>query len=204
MILASKLAVGLTRRVGTKFAVAFGLAHVAGALAMIAMFDTETGSLQIAIALGTLGQGMGLAMSPATDAIMGALPRAKAGIGSAMNDVVRELGGTLGVAVLGSILTSSYGSGMGNATAGLPHAAAAAASDSVGAAHEVAAQLGGGAGAELIDTANRAFVDAMTTTATLAAAAAVIGALIALAFLPSRARHESPALSGGLREPVPA
>jgi hypothetical protein len=113
-----------------------------------------------------------------------------------MNDVVRELGGTLGVAVLGSILSSSYSSGMGDATAGLPPTAAEAANDSVGAAHEVAAQLGGGAGAKLIDTANSAFVNAMTTTATLAAAAAVIGALIALAFLPSRARAEAPAPLG--------
>src|SRR3954447_19896527 len=205
MILASRLAVGLTRRLGTQFPVAFGLAHVAGALAMIAMFDTDTSGLQIAIALGTLGQGMGLAMSPATEAIMGALPRAKAGIGSAMNDVVREVGGTLGIAVLGSLLTSSYGSGMNDATAGLPAAAAEAASDSVGGAHEVAAQLGGAGGAKLIDTANSAFVDAMATTATLAAAAAVIGALIALAFLPSRARdEESPAHGFDRLEPVPA
>src|SRR3954454_8559072 len=205
MIVASKLAVGLTRRFGTKFSVAFGLAHVAGALAMVAMFDTETSGLQIALALGVLGQGMGLAMSPATDAIMGALPKAKAGIGSAMNDVVRELGGTLGVAVLGSILSSSYGSGMGEAAAGLPHAAADAASDTVGAAHEVAAQLGGAGGAKLIDTANSAFVDAMATTATLAAAAAVIGALIALAFLPSRARSEdSPALGPDALAPAMA
>src|SRR3954468_884734 len=205
MVLASKLAVGLTRRLGTKFSVALGLAHVAGALTMISMFDTDTTGLQTALALGTLGQGMGLAMSPATDAIMGALPRAKAGIGSAMNDVVREVGGTLGIAVLGSILTSGYGSGMDDATAGLPPAAAEAATDSVGAAHEVAAQLGGGAGAKLIDTANSAFVDAMTTTATLAAAAAVIGALIALAFLPSRARAETPTpLGAALLEPAMA
>jgi EmrB/QacA subfamily drug resistance transporter len=204
MIIASKLAVGLTRRFGTKFSVAFGLAHVAGALAMVATFDTGTSGLELALALGTLGQGMGLAMSPATDAIMGALPRSKAGIGSAMNDVVRELGGTLGVAVLGSILSSSYGSGMGDATAALPHGAAEAAGDSVGAAHEVGAQLGGTAGGRLIDTANGAFVDAMATTASLAAAAAVIGALIALAFLPSRARTETPASHGVGLEPVPA
>jgi MFS transporter, DHA2 family, multidrug resistance protein len=157
MVLASKLAVGLTRRLGTKFSVALGLATVAAALAMIPMFDTDTSSLDIAMALGTLGLGMGFAMSPATEAIMGALPRAKAGIGSAMNDVVREVG----------------------------------------------AQLGGGT--KLIDTANSAFVDAMTTTATPAAAAAVTGALIALAFLPSRARAESPAPLGiELLEPVTA
>ena len=203
MILASKLGVGVTRRLGTKFSVAFGLTLVAASLAMIATFGTETVGLQIAAALGTLGLGMGFAMSPATDAIMGSLPRSKAGIGSAMNDVVREVGGTLGIAVLGSILASGYGSGMDDATARLPHAAREAASDSVGAAHEVGAQLGGGAGAKLIDTANGAFVDALTTTATLAAAAAVIGALIALAFLPSRARSSQPApLGSELLEPA--
>src|SRR5215218_5138671 len=205
MVFASKLAVGLTRRLGTKVSVAAGLGLVAAALAMIAGFATETTGLSIALALGTLGVGMGFAMSPATEAIMGSLPRAKAGIGSAMNDVVREVGGTLGVAVLGSVLSSSYGSGMDEATSGLSRAAAAAASDSVGAAHEVGAQLGGGAGAKLIDTADGQFVDALTTTASLAAAAAVIGALIALSFLPSRARVEAPApLGSELLQPAMA
>jgi EmrB/QacA subfamily drug resistance transporter len=187
MVLASRLAVGLTRRFGTKFSVATGLTHVAGALVLVATFDLATSGLEIAVALGTLGFGMGLAMSPATEAIMGSLPRSKAGVGSAMNDVARELGATLGVAVLGSILSSGYSSGMQDAGAGLPHTAAEAAGDSVGAAHEVGAQLGGATGVNLIESANRAFMDAMTTTASLAAAAAVIGALIALAFLPSRA-----------------
>jgi EmrB/QacA subfamily drug resistance transporter len=204
MILASKLTVSLTHRFGTKFSVASGLATVAGALVMIAMFDEHTSGFQIAMALGTLGQGMGLAMSPATDAIMGALPRGKAGVGSAMNDVVRELGGTFGVAVLGSILTSTYRSGMDDAVTGLPAGAADAAGDSVGAAHEVAAHVGSGAGAKLASVANGAFVDAMTTTATLAAAAAVIGALIALAFLPARAAGESPTLGVDALEPMPA
>jgi DHA2 family multidrug resistance protein-like MFS transporter len=196
MVLASKLGVGITRRLGTKFSVASGLTLVAGALAMIATFDMDTSGLQIALALGTLGLGMGSAMSPATEAIMGSLPRAKAGIGSAMNDVVRELGGTLGVAVLGSILASSYGSSMDAPTAGLPHAASEAAGDSVGAAHDIGGQLAGGAGADLIAAANTAFVDALSTTATIAAAAAVAGTLIALAFLPSRARSEHTAPAG--------
>jgi EmrB/QacA subfamily drug resistance transporter len=205
MVFASKVAVGLTRRLGTKVSVASGLGLVAVALGQIAGFDTSTTGLSIAVALGTLGTGMGFAMSPATEAIMGALPRAKAGIGSAMNDVVREVGGTLGVAVLGSVLSSSYASGMDDATAGLPVAAADAASDSVGAAHEVGAQIGGGGGAQFIDAANNAFVDAMATTATLAAAAAMIGALIALAFLPSRERAEAPApLDSAVLEPATA
>ena len=113
-----------------------------------------------------------------------------------MNDVVREVGGTLGVAVLGSVLASSYGDGMDGAVKGLPHDAAEAASDSVGGAHDVAAQIGGETAAHLTQVANQSFVDAMSTTATLAAGVALAGALIAAAFLPSRARarqRQSPA-----------
>ena len=123
---------------------------------------------------------------------MGSLPKAKAGIGSAMNDVVREVGGTLGVAVLGSVLASGYGGSMdSSAVAGLPADAAEAAGDSVGGAHDVATQIGGEAGARLIHLADSAFVDAMSTTATLAAAVALCGALIALLFLPSRAKTDT-------------
>ena len=204
MIVASKLSVAMTRRFGTKLTVAGGLAHVAGSMLMIAGFDTGTGDMQIAMALGTMGQGIGLAMSPATDAIMSSLPRAKAGIGSAMNDVVREVGGTLGIAVLGSLLTSSYGRGMDEAAAGLPAPAAEAATDSVGGAHEVAAQIGGGAGGKLTGLADAAFVDAMATTATIAAGAAVIGALIALALLPSRDARETSHATAGRLQPAAA
>jgi EmrB/QacA subfamily drug resistance transporter len=190
LILATKTSVALTRRLGTKIVVAAGLFQVAGALWMITGFGVDTGYAQIAFVLGTLGAGMGMAIAPATEAIMGALPKAKAGVGSAMNDVVREVGGTLGIAVLGSVLGSSYGSGMSDATAGLPDEAAEAASDSVGAAHEIAAQLGA-AGSRLVDVSNSAFVDAMTTTAMLATGVALIGALIAAFFLPARAGGES-------------
>jgi EmrB/QacA subfamily drug resistance transporter len=191
LLVASKLSVGLTKRFGTKFVVANGMATVAGSLALLAMADVDSGYLLVAVALAQMGIGMGLAMAPATEAIMGALPKAKAGVGSAMNDVVREVGGTLGVAVLGSVLSSAYASGMDGPAASLPAGAAHAATDSVGAAHEVAAQMGGGAGEKLVALSNQAFVDAMSTTATVAAAAAVIGALIAVLFLPSRARAET-------------
>jgi len=120
-----------------------------------------------------------------------------------MNDVVREVGGTLGIAVLGSFLTTSFASGMDDAVAGLPAGAAEAASDSVGAAHEVAAQLGGGAAA-LIQRSNEAFVDAMGTTATIAAAVAVAGALVAAAFLPARAGSERSIAGGELPAPAAA
>src|SRR5919198_833623 len=155
-------------------------------------FGVSTGDLELSLVLGLMGAGIGLAMSPATEAIMGSLPKAKAGIGSAMNDVVREVGGTLGIAVLGSILATSYASSMEGPTAALPADAAAAASDSVGAAHAVAAQTGA---TDLVATANQAFVDAMSTTAGIAAAIAIVGAVVAAAFLPARAKAPRPTLA---------
>ena len=148
MIVAVRLSVGLAPRLGTKIVVAAGLATVAGSLVMLTAFGVDTSDRQIALALATMGAGVGLAMAPATEAIMGSLPAAKAGIGSAMNDVVREVAGTLGIAVLGSLLASAYASGMGGAVTGLPGESAEAATDSVGAAHAVAGQVGGSVGGD--------------------------------------------------------
>ncbi len=153
---------------------------------MVGRLGADTGDAPLAVVFFTIGQGLGLAMPPATEAIMGALPREKAGIGSAMNDVVRELGGTLGIAVLGSVLTSSYRSSMEGTVAGLPAPIADAASDSVGAAHGVAADIGGAVGVRIARGADSAFVDALGTTATFGAGAAFVGAMIALALLPAR------------------
>jgi EmrB/QacA subfamily drug resistance transporter len=188
MIVTAKLSVALARRLGTKVVVAAGLGVIAGGLWLVSGFAADTADGPLCLTLGLMGAGMGLAMAPATESIMGSLPRAKAGIGSAMNDVVREVGGTLGVAVLGSLLAGAYGSGMDGAVAGLPPDAAAAASDSVGGAHQVAAQTGADG---LVAAANDAFVSAMNSTAGVAAAIALAGALIAALFLPTRARAES-------------
>ena len=205
LIAATKLSVEATKRLGTKVVVAAGLGTVGSALYVLGTCGVDTGYGRVALALSMMGVGMSLAMSPATESIMGSLPKAKAGIGSAMNDVVREVGGTLGVAVLGSVLASSYGNGMDGAVEGLPHDAAEAAGDSVGGAHEVAAQMGGEAGARLSALANESFVEAMTTTATLAAGVALAGALIAAAFLPSRAAKSTVAISDqALPEPAAA
>ena len=200
MMLTAKSSVLLTRRVGTKVPVASGLAAVAGSLVLVTGFGVETGDTELSLVLALMGAGLGMAMAPATEAIMGSLPKAKAGVGSAMNDVVREVAGTLGVAVLGSVLAGSYAGGMDGAVAGLPDDAAAVASDSVGGAHAVAAQVGS---SDLVTAANSAFVDAMATTASIAAAVAIVGALIAAAFLPARAGEEAET-AGALPEPAAA
>ena len=205
LILAARLSVFLTERFGTKVVVAGGLTVVGLALGAFTTVGADSSYItKVTAALTTMGFGMGLAMAPATEAIMGSLPKAKAGIGSAMNDVVREVGGTLGVAVLGTIVSTGYGAGMDGETAKLPHAAAEAASDSVGAAHQVAADMGGQAGADLIAVANQAFVDAMTSAATVAAVVALAGAFLAAAFLPSRAKADSAVADEALPEAAAA
>jgi EmrB/QacA subfamily drug resistance transporter len=191
IMITARIAVPLTERIGTKIVVAVGLGVVAIGMYLFTTFGVDTSDAHVCAVIGLMGLGMGLTMSPATDAIMGSLPPAKAGVGSAMNDVVREVSGTLGVAVLGSILASSYSSSMDSAVSGLPAAAASSAGDNVGAAAQVAGQIGGSGGAHLIASANSAFVDAMSTTASIAAVIAIVGAVIAAVFLPARAQRQT-------------
>ncbi|MGH3449211.1 MAG: hypothetical protein ACRDQW_00480, partial [Haloechinothrix sp.] len=114
---------------------------------------------------------------------------AKAGVGSAVNDTTRELGGALGVAVLGSVFGSIYGPRVRDALTGtgLPADATAAASDQIGAAASVAERLGGEPGRALFDAASRAFVDGMSIAFMLGAAALALGAVIVARFLPAQA-----------------
>jgi hypothetical protein len=149
-----------------------------------------SGYPRVAIAMLLLGSGMGLAVAPATDSIMGSLPRSEAGVGSAVNDTGREVGAALGVAVIGSMLSSLYGSQFAeHAPAALPAAARDAADNSLGAALQVSSQLGR-AGTTVADVAKEAFVYAMSRASLVTAAIAVVGALVAWRFLPARAVKE--------------
>src|ERR671928_25716 len=105
-ILGARLAV----RVGTKLVVASGLFSMAAFYVWVTTAATTTGYVTIAAQMVVLGAGMGLTSAPATEAIMGVVPKAKAGVGSAVNDATRLLGGTLGVAVIGSVYASLYAS----------------------------------------------------------------------------------------------
>ena len=107
----SPVAMLLMRRFGTKLVVAAGLAMMSAGFVVAATTAVDSpywGKVIIAMAL--MAAGLGLTTGPATEAIMGALPPGKAGAGSAVNDTTREVGGTLGVAIVGSVLNSAYGS----------------------------------------------------------------------------------------------
>jgi hypothetical protein len=151
---------------------------MAGGLLWLSDVSPVTGYVHIAVALVVMGTGMALVMSPASESIMSVLPQAQAGTGSAVNDTVREVGGALGVAVVGSLVSASYHDGL--AMTGLAPTVARAARSSIAAADQVAAISGPG-GARLAVAAHQAFTTAMSSGPEVAAAVAVLGAIAAAA-----------------------
>jgi EmrB/QacA subfamily drug resistance transporter len=191
LVLGGPASAKLAGRIGTRIVVAAGLTIVAAAMLLMSGANAETGYGLIAASLVMMGFGMGTTMAPATESIMSSLPLAHAGVGSAMNDTVRMVGGTLGVAILGSLLSSSYGAGMEGAVQGLPAQAGAAAQGSIGGAGAVAERLGGDAGGALSRAAETAFSSAMGSTLIVAAGVALAGAVVALSVLPGRERERA-------------
>lgn len=175
----------IVERFGTKAAVGAGLAI--GALSMVLMSNLDSGSSygEVTLSMMFLGAGLGLVMAPATESIMGSVPPAKAGIGSAVNDTTRELGGALGVAVLGSVVAAIYAGQMRDAVSALP--AAGAAADSLAGALALSQQLPGSDGSRLIELASTSFVDAMAIALRIGAAALAAGSALVFAYLPARA-----------------
>jgi EmrB/QacA subfamily drug resistance transporter len=187
LVVAAPLAARLTERLGTKLVVAAGLLMVAGALWLLSTVEITDGYGLVAASLALLGTGMGFTMAPATESIMGSLPLAKAGVGSAMNDTTRQVGGALGVAVLGSILASSYGAAIQPALQSTPPPIAQTASDSIGAATTIAAQSGP-QGQGLLEAARAAFIQGMGDALQVGAGVAALAALLVLLFLPAHAQ----------------
>ncbi|MEU0950206.1 MFS transporter [Streptomyces canus] len=134
----------LTPRVGMKWTVTAGMVGGTAALALLTRIDAGSSYGDFVAPLMVLGLAIGLALSPATDAIMGAFPESELGVGGAVNDTSIELGGSLGIAILGSLLATSYSGHLADATEGsrLPASALETAQDSVGAGYTVAQGLG--------------------------------------------------------------
>ena len=172
---------------GTKRVVVTGMLVFAAGLVVASTSTVDSGYTRVMLAMVLMGAGMGLSVAPATESIMGALPLHQAGVGSAVNDTSREVGGALGVAVIGSMLSSLYSSNLnGKLPATVPGQVRDAADESVGAALQVSAQLGR-IGAPLADAARESFVYAMSRASLVTAAVAIVGALLAWRFLPARA-----------------
>ena len=187
-------------RFGTKRVVAAGMILLAAVLATTVLWTPGLSVWLIAAWLFVLGLAMGSVMAPATDAVMGSVPPAKAGVASAMNDVTRQVGGALGVAIVGSLIDTIYTSRVGEAASSLPPALRSPVEASVGAANAVAARLPAPAGAHLAAAAADAFTSALGYGLLAAAAVALLGAGIVLWKLPAghAAVPQTPEIEGAL------
>jgi EmrB/QacA subfamily drug resistance transporter len=197
MMVVAPLSSKVVQRLGSKITVAFGLGLVTiGLLSMVGL-QVDTPYSDIFWRLMLMSAGMGLTMAPATESVMGSLPIFKAGVGSAVNDTTRQVGGALGVAVIGSVLATTYGNQIGDFLSGLglplPQAALESAQNSIGAIKNGLVpklqEMGLSEQAATVNAeANSAFVSAVHWGVLTAAAATFVGVVMVLLFLPARPR----------------
>jgi Na+/melibiose symporter-like transporter len=201
MLTISPMAPRIVEKVGTKLVVGTGILLVAIGMVVVSSVPVANGYLRLLIGLAILSSGMGCVMAPATESIMGSLPPSKAGVGSAMNDTTRQMGGALGVAVIGSILASGYRPKVaaGLAKLGAPDSLIAAAKDSVGGAVDTArATVVEPLQSAAIGVARSEYVHAFAGAMRVAAVVVAVGAVIAFAFLPARAHDARESVEGPL------
>jgi EmrB/QacA subfamily drug resistance transporter len=188
----ARLAPRLADRFGTNRIAALGLTSIAAGLAVISLLGVRLDQVTFYVGLALFGVGMGLAGTTATTAITASLPQAKQGVASAMNDLSREFGSALGIAVLGSLLTASYRSSLAPALAGLPEPVAEGARSSVAFVSSGAVERFGAAGQQLAAAARQAYVDGVSA-AVLTGAAVLLAAAVFVLFRAPRAADSEPA-----------
>ncbi|MFI0261021.1 MFS transporter [Streptomyces sp. NPDC017056] len=222
----------LTPRLGMKITVTTGMVGGTVALALLTRVDAGSSYGDFLAPLIVLGLAIGLSLSPCTDAIMGAFPEDQLGVGGAVNDTSIELGGSLGIAILGSVLANTYSSKLSDAAAAaaahggpkLPGSALSTAQDSVGAglavAKEVGKQVAQGAAPKVgpekaqalglqqaqavADAVRGAFSDAVAHTSVVGAVVLGVGTVLVAVLLPRRRAQKPDTAPAAAREPVGA
>jgi EmrB/QacA subfamily drug resistance transporter len=186
----SPLSPVLAQRLGARIIVPAGMALMGLGLLDLSTAQVHSAYPPLAVAVAVMGAGMGLVMAPASTTIMSSVPSHQAGAGSAINDTIREVGGALGIAVIGSISAAAYSARLGSVlgTAHVPGAVAHLATGSIAAADQLSRTVGGAGGAQLAAQAHLAFVHAMSVGLRVAAAVALASAIAAIFALP---RHGS-------------
>ena len=192
---------GITAPIAARLAIKFGPKRVVPVgLLFMGIAQIWAGTLQVdSVYFGPvvgsmvlMACGLSLVTSPSSESVMGSLPRDMAGVGSAINDTSREVGGTLGVAIIGSIFATTYGPKIVDLLSpfSLPEAAVSAAEESVGAAFAVSEQVGDPTLSSAIrDVASTSFLDGFQVACTTVGIVAILGAFLALKFLPARVAH---------------
>ena len=185
-----------------------GLSFVGAGLIGVAFFGVDTSYLQLVVTMCLLAAGMSMTMTPMTTQLMAAVPRDRAGMGSATNDTTRELGGALGVAVLGSVLASQYASGVSDAVADLPAEAREAAASSIGGALGFVEQARGEFPVSqldrLVSVSKDAFVSGLTAAAVVGAVVVLLAAIAVKRYLPSDRNNPEVTGEAAVAAPVSA
>jgi prepilin signal peptidase PulO-like enzyme (type II secretory pathway) len=171
---------------GASRVITIGLAGLAVVLGLTALWTRDTSALPIALWFFALTLALGLVMAPATDKVIGSVPASKSGVASATNTVARMVSGALGVAVIGSIVSSLYSDDVHGSLGGMPPHLQAHAEDSIGAASAIAPHLPPQAGSSLLATTGDAYTQAMGNGLLLGAALTALAAVMVARFLPDR------------------
>ena len=189
-LVSSNVAARLTARFGLRTVMLSGMALVTGGLIVLSTLTVGSGFLTVGIAFALIGSGMGLAVAPASTAIVGTLSADKVGAGSGLRSMVQLLGGSFGVAIVGSLATTAYRSAIGSSFAGplhnVPAAAQAAIRNQIGDAVGVARTLPPGLGRATRGAANHAFVSGLHLAALVGTGVLVISTLAAARYVPAR------------------
>lgn len=186
MMIAAPQSAKFAARFGKRRVVAIGMWMVAGGVLIVSRIGVEPQYFLLVGGLVIMAAGMGTAMSPTTDLLMSTVPRKQAGMGSAMNDTTRELGGSLGVAVFGSLLASRYAHGLAEALGQVPAEAREQVSGSLAGALRVSGAAGDD-GAVLANAARTAWVSGFQFSLLVAAVVVGVAGVVAWRYLPDRA-----------------
>ncbi|MFD9390570.1 MFS transporter [Streptomyces sp. NPDC060000] len=189
-LIGNGMGVKLAEKIGNRFVILSGMLVMTACFALLTTVDADSGFTVPAIALGLLGLGAGLAMPAAVGALMSTIPEDKAGVGSALNDTIQQAGTALGIAILGSLLTSGF-------AAEMPSDAPEAARQSIGGALAVAGQ-----DASLVREAREAFTASMTTTFTVSAIGVLAAAILATLVMRDRKPEQPAAAEARVEGPV--
>jgi len=193
----------LNKKLRTKIMASAGLLVGGAAMMVLSRVTVDGGYTLVAIGLALLGLGVVLAMIPSLDAILGALPEGETGSGSALTRTLQNVAGSLGVAVMGSILNNAYQAHLDGRVAGLPASVRSAIESSVAVAAAVAHQLPAPIGATVLRAAQEAYVGGMSDVLVVSAAVMAFGAILMALFLPARAARPEGARAADRREVAP-
>lgn len=204
LMVVAPLSARVVERFGTKRVMTAGLLTIATGIAMLSTIGRTTPYIVVISMFCFMGVGMAMTMAPATESVMGSLPPGKAGVGSAVNDTTRQVGGALGIAVLGSAMASVYSDRIAGLAArfGLEGAALAESQASLGGALREASQLGSDAPA-FADAARDAFVTGLNWGMRCSALVVLVAAALVWKRLPAHAQPPAPSMDAEATDVAP-